>query len=350
MPYSFRTGFPTRRMAVLNGETLFSKMVEAFARRRGRCCRKPPHPTAWLPMERKSRLVHGAYNQILETLSRDTESFPSELSLSRKLEVSRTVVRKAIAIMVERGIVQIVGRRKKRKRTVRDSDFFSLESKCANDETVIRRFFIDQMKSGAIRPGDRFSVLELSAKSGCNRTVVREFLYKFGKFGLVEKLPRKMWGMVKIDRQYIADLTEARKMLELEAMKRLWRHPDAASVWKRFRDIYSQLRRIAENPDDTTGENDFWPLDEKLYREIAASQDNRFLSRFHSTVYFVFMLHYQWCLWEGSEFMRSILALDIELLENIAQRKKGAAANIIREHCNVAQELFSEAIDMLAFP
>ena len=295
-------------------------------------------------------LVHGTYNRILEMLSHDDDELPSETDLSRELKVSRTVIRKAIEIMIEKGIVRSPGRPKKRKRAVRESDYFPLEPHRKSSETIIRQFFIDQMKNGAIRPGDRFSVLELATESGCNRSIVREFLYEFGKYGLIEKMPRKMWRMVAIDRKYIAELTETREILELKALEHLWQSPQPAPIWKRLNRIRSLFDCILEKQGKTDRETDFWPLDEELYRSIVANQNNRFVSQFYSIIYFVFTLHYQWCLSEESGHVDSVLALDREFLENILQREKEASADIVRRHCEIARTLFAEAVHMLTFP
>ncbi len=301
-------------------------------------------------MDRKGQLVRSTYNRILEILSGEATPFPSEAALSRRLEVSRTVVRKAIALMIDRGLVRTTGRKRAARREIRSSDYLVSAATPASGGSKIRQFFFDRMKSGAIRPGGIFSVLELAEESGCDRSAVREFLHEFGKYGLIEKMPRRMWKMVAIDRQYVADLTETRQMLELDALEHLWLLPQSAFPWRRLDGIRSSLLRLAEKREGTDGETDFWPLDEELYRTVMESRNNRFLLQFHSVVYFVFTLHYHWCLSEGSGYVQSVLALDLELLENIGRRQRDASADVIRRHCVTARTLFSEAIQMLAFP
>ncbi len=301
-------------------------------------------------MEKKKLLVHAVFNRLLDILTSDSGEIPSELSLSKKLAVSRTVIRKAFELMVARELIRVSGRRKKLVRSVQPSDYFDIAKDSMGNDQIIEQFFIDQMKNGALRPGVKFSVLELATDSGCNRTIVREFLLKFSRFGLIEKLPRKMWGMVKIDRDYMRELTDTRKILELGALNSIWSQPDSAPIWLRLDRLSSRFEHMIEGLECSANDASFWELDKSLHQSMIDCRSNRFISRFYANIYFMFTLHFQWCLSEGTGFTETTLAQDIELLNNIILRHKKEVEFVISNRCENWRELFCEAVDMLNFP
>ena len=301
-------------------------------------------------MNKNKNLVHETFNQILTILSHDSPMVPSELSLSQKLEVSRTVIRKAFDIMVKLNLIQVSGRKKALIRIIRQSDYFLLEPDQADRNQIIQQFFVNQIRNGSIRPGVSFSVLDLATESGCNRTIVREFLYKFSKFGLIEKRPRKMWGMVRIDRDYVAELTETRKRFEVGALESLWDLPGSSPAWSQIKRIALELVQLSELAESSINESQVWKLDEVFHQSLIDCQSNRFLSQFYSTIYFVFTLHYQWCLSEGSSHVDLVLAQSVELSTTIIQHQKKESRKILDRHCDTARDLFFKAIEMLSFP
>ncbi len=309
-------------------------------------CQPPQHVEQYLNMAVKSQLVYKTFNRILDSISQEPENIVSELALSKQLGVSRTVIKKAFAMMLDKGLIQVKERKKILKRAIQEADYIALDAEQVEGDQVIREFFVNQMKNGTIRPGVRFSVLELARESGCDRTIVREFLQKFSKFGLVEKLPRKMWGMVKIDHGYINELVEARKSIEMNAIKDLWNQEDASPVWQKLTHLSLQLSEMAESID----ESQFWELDRRLYEIIVECLNNRFVVQFHSTLYYLFTLHYQWILSVGTGIAESVLWQNIELLDAVINRNYEESVHFIRSHYETAEELFLEANKMLAFP
>ncbi|MCP4294994.1 MAG: GntR family transcriptional regulator, partial [Proteobacteria bacterium] len=264
-------------------------------------------------MNKRNQLLHSTINHILEALQSDPSQVPSELGLSKEIEVSRTVIRKAFDLLQKKGVIEKVGRIRTVKRGVQQDDFFILQGDFDEPLDVFQHYFMSQIKRGEIRPGTRFSVLDLSTNSKCNRTVVREFLYSFSKFGLVEKLPRKMWGMVSIDQTYIKELTDIRIDLEVEAVRKLWQHPKTSPIWSKLDSIYQKFLEYQNGIGFPLPA--IWKLDEMLFQLLIECNSNRFVSQFHANIYFVYNLLYQWCLEDEDDQLNSRLVQITSFLE-----------------------------------
>jgi GntR family transcriptional regulator, transcriptional activator for L-galactonate catabolism len=296
-------------------------------------------------MNDKSRLFRQIVNQILRKISKlgtDEKKLPSVLSLSNEFDVSRTIIYKAIDDLIAKRIIQKSGRSNKILREIQSNDFYDVTNKNFSNESIIQEFFLEKVRSGEIRPGSQFSVLELSNESGCNRTVVNEFLFKFSKFGMVEKLPRKMWGLVNIDEDYISELVDTRQTLELDALNKLWELPKTDPIWQKFNKIQQTAQKIQYNINIQTEQ--VLDLEEHFYRSFIQVNSNRFIQKFYDTVFFVFNFQYQWCLEDEQTLIDTKLIQLISLLETIAEGDKKQSIELIKSYMSSTSEIFKEAI------
>ena len=129
-----------------------------------------------------------AFNDALDIVSRlgEGEALPSENTLSARLGVSRTTVRKIIANLAAQKAVTGAGR----QRTVRSPQnslrrFPAAETISASAQ--VEKRFMEWMLRDNARPGTTINELELARQFGVATTGIREFLNRFQAFGLIEK-------------------------------------------------------------------------------------------------------------------------------------------------------------------
>ena len=299
-------------------------------------------------MDKRQRLRLLTVNQILEILSRKPNAIPSELKLSTDLKVSRTVVRNAFEYLQDKGIVEKLGRNRLQKRPIQQDDYIILDQDDQSSEEFVQSFFLSQLKKGEIRPGTRFSVLELAKVSGCDRTAVREFLNRFSRFGLVEKLPRRMWGLVSIDKSYINELIKARKDLELEALEYLLLLPSTAPIWLDIKNIRRKItdfhNHIYARPESIQ------ELDSEFFKVFIGSFSNRFKNQYYDTIYFICKLLYEWCLDDEEDQAMARLVQLTEFIDKLLERQQEECIDLLSNHLESTRQLFMEALVMLDFP
>ena len=80
----------------------------------------------------------------------------------------------------------------------------------------IRNALIDEITSGALRPGTQLDEQQLAARFGASRTPVREALRQLSVSGLAEMRPRRGVVVTRLTPERIMDMFEA--MAEIEAM------------------------------------------------------------------------------------------------------------------------------------
>lgn len=121
-------------------------------------------------MNEKTYLMKSTINSILDLIVA-TKQNGTELAsfnvLCSQLKVSRTTVTEAICYLRELHIIDPKKNGKTILRMPNSSDYFDLESCKPSKEVEIEEFFLDLIMSGNLMPGDKFSELELSKKSGC---------------------------------------------------------------------------------------------------------------------------------------------------------------------------------------
>lgn len=78
----------------------------------------------------------------------------------------------------------------------------------------------DQIVRSQLLPGERLLVVEQAQKLGVSRTPVKDALNRLAAEGLVVRLPRKGFLVSYLDFQDVAELMDARIMVELAAAER----------------------------------------------------------------------------------------------------------------------------------
>ncbi len=302
-------------------------------------------------MIEKHNLLNQTVNRILDqiqSVSNADPFLPSELSLSKGLDVSRTTIRKAINILIEKDIISVLNGKKMISRKITKSDYISVSPGPTNVDDKMHLFFMDQIKNGDIRPGTTFSVLQLANESGFNRTIVRDFLYSFSKFGLIEKLPRKNWRMVKIDRKYLEELTDVRMRLEIDAAANYIEADNDPVILLKIQTIVRSLSVIPD-PGAKSGQQVI-DLEKDFFEILFLSKPNRFIRDFYSRLFFTFSVLDNYCMMDTSDFAYNKYVLLTSLLESLIKRVPEEFNSALNDYYGSNVDIYIEAIEMLEFP
>lgn len=244
-------------------------------------------------MARTNDRYKTAHNQMLDDLASIPvgSELSSETVLARELGVSRTIVRTVLERLNKARIISWKGRRKKLLKTPAGSDWFPDEEV----ESVSERLedsFLEWILRTDVAPDTRLNISLLSRQFGTTPHALQEFLVRFARFGIVERLGTGGWVLRGFTAQYAIELSEFREMIELASVSKLVGLAPSHPVWAQLDDLERDHRSLLEHVD--TRYRDFSALDDRLHTTINSVQDNRFAREFQALISMIFHYHYQW--------------------------------------------------------
>lgn len=234
-----------------------------------------------------------AFNDALDLLERmgpGTE-LPTENQLATEMEISRTTVRKVLEALKERGLISAGLPR------------FKLQSPAAakhrypDAETVpisaqVEKSFMQWILKDDPRPGTLINELELARKFGIATTIIREFLNRFQRFGLIEKRRGTGWVFRGFTTSFALELFEIREMYEIRSAKCFAELPENSQSWRQLVSMRQSHVELLQDIDRRY--HDFSELDSHFHRLITSAAPNRFIDSFYDIITLVFHYHYQW--------------------------------------------------------
>jgi DNA-binding GntR family transcriptional regulator len=290
-------------------------------------------------LKNKTYLFKQSINRMLEhieSLPKGQNVMANDIELTKLLSISRTTVRSCIEYLCEIGLVKRDGSNKIVLRKTTEEDFFDISNKNSTKDVQIEKYFLELINTGKLLPGDRFSELSLAKESGCTTITVREFLIKFSSNGLIEKIPRGRWKMVKFDKEFARELVSFRQMVEMKAITDLLKVPSEDPIWQELNNLLIQHKEVRADMENRYLE--FPDLDKALHHKIKQSTKNRFTDQFYDIVSFVCHYHYQWD--KTGELERYTVAIDehIDLLNNLITHNTAGSVLCLEKHLESAEE------------
>ncbi len=289
-------------------------------------------------MSDKTYLFKQSINRMLQHIA-DLPSreniMANDIELTKLLSISRTTVRVCVEHLCEHNIVKRDGANKVVLRQPNESDFFDIKDKNSTKDVQIEKYFLNLINTGQLLPGDRFSELNLAKKSGCTTITVREFLIKFSNNGLIEKIPRGRWKMVRFDEEFASELVSFRQMVEMRAITELLKLPKEDAIWQELDGLLTQHQAVRADMENRYLE--FPDLDKALHYAIKKSSKNRFTNQFYDIVSFVCHYHYQWD--KTGELERYTVAISehIDILNNLVTHNTAGAIMSMERHLQTAE-------------
>lgn len=261
-------------------------------------------------MSRAKNLYKESYNELLLAIaSLDFgANLPSETQLSKDHGISRTTIRSVLEQLHRAEIISWDGRKKTILRKPHKQDYFPVEETRASSEKV-EIAFIEYVLNGDLKPGAIIRESDLVREIGVSASVVREYLIKFSRFGLIEKEPNRHWVLRGFTREYANELSDVREMFEFNAFRKLYsgtlseEDRGALLSLKAEHDKYIEVGKFSST--------EFGQLDEKMHSLITRKLGNRFVDDFYQIVSVIFHYHYSWN--KSNEVERNLVALNEHL-------------------------------------
>jgi DNA-binding GntR family transcriptional regulator len=218
------------------------------------------------------------------------ECLPSEHTLSSRLGVSRTTVRKVLASLHEQGIVAGSGRGRVLSATPAVARYPKAET--TPTAAQVEERFMEWMLRDNTLPGTFINELDLARKFGVATTSIREFLNRFQRFGLIERRPSGGWLLKGFTSDFALELFEIREMFELRSALAMASLPNDSPVWAQLTTLRREHEALLAEIDARY--HDFSDLDSRFHRLINAAAPNRFIDGFYDVITLIFHYHYQW--------------------------------------------------------
>ena len=234
-----------------------------------------------------------AFNRTIDLLSppNNVRTLPSENSLCRHLDVSRTTVRKVLASLSEKGLIEAGPQGWQSARLPAESDRFP-ETETTSRGDQVERQFMEWMLRADTRPDALINELDLARQFQVATSVIREFLIGFSRFGLVEKRPNSGWLFRGFTRDFALELFEVRLLLELRSAQCFVDLPPGSPIWDQLRALRDEHLALLDDIDRRY--QDFSDLDTRFHLLVHSVSPNRFIDDFHGIIALIFHYHYQW--------------------------------------------------------
>lgn len=238
-------------------------------------------------------LYKRTYNDALDLLQkvRPGEYLPSEAQLCLVLEVSRTTVRKVLRALAEAGLISDPTDKRRLPKAPEGTARF-LDSETISPSDRFEQEFMSYILRGNARPGTFLNELELARRFGVATTMVREFLNRFQRVGLIDKRPNGGWVFKGFTARFATELFEIREMFELRSARLLAGLPADDPIWADLIALREEHLALMTRIDLDYGK--FQHLDSSFHRRITAAHPNRFIEGFFDIITLIFHYHYQW--------------------------------------------------------
>lgn len=234
-----------------------------------------------------------AFNEALDLFAELDEGapLPSENSLSSKLGVSRTTVRKILSMLAEGGVVAGSGRQRFFRKASASVKRFP-EAETVPMAMQVEKRFMEWMLRDNARAGTVVSEVELARQFGMAIGGIREFLNRFQHFGLIEKRPNTGWVFKGFTTHFALELFEIREMFELRSARAFADLPESSALWPQIRALREEHLALLDEIDQRF--HDFSDLDSRFHKLINSVIPNRFIDGFQDIIKLIFHYHYQW--------------------------------------------------------
>lgn len=293
-------------------------------------------------MSRTSTTYNHSYNRALDLVC-DGEiggDLPTETALANEWNVSRTTIRGILNGLQDAGIIDWSGRSKTILRKPRAGEYFQ-KDETASDAERLPSLFMEYIFAGELTPGEPLNESELAKHFGVSSSVVREFLIRFSRFGLIEKRPNKHWILVGFTRAFAEELFSVREMFE----HRAFRHFLDAGAVKHIKAISLEAEHMHLLQNMERDFLQFPRLDEKFHRIWIDGFGNRFVRDFFELISLVFHYHYRWNKSDEMERNYDAAKQHLKIIRALGAGDLAQAERAFLDHLSHAKEtLFASAL------
>lgn len=287
-------------------------------------------------MSRDSSTFKEGYNRALDLVDGlgVDGGLPTESAMARELSVSRTTIRGILSSLDEAGIIAWSGRSKKVLRAPVRAEYFPVaETETMGDK--LSSSFMEYILTGDLEPGAALHETELMKHFNVSSTVLREFLIRFSRFGLIEKERNRHWVLRGFTRDFAEELFEVREVFERRAFRRFLRlgrdsaeHHAVVGLRAAHEDVLANIDRDYLL---------FPRLDETLHRVWIDAHDNRFMLDFFELISLVFHYHYRWSRSDEKQRNHDAIYEHLKIIDAIDKGELERAETVFFRHLDQAK-------------
>ena len=270
---------------------------------------------------------------------------PSENILTQNLHASRTTVRKVLAELQKRRILGGSTSRRTIARRPRPSDLFP-DSETVATSAQVEKKFMEWMLRGDRKAGDIVNGLELARQFGVSTNAIREYLNRFGRFGLIERRPNSSWIIRGFTREFALELFEVRELFDTRSAIAFATQSESSVAWKTLRKLESEHRALLRKI--STHYQDFSDLDERFHRLVNDASNNRFIADFYEIISLIFHYHYQWNKVDEKQRNRAAILEHLDYIEALFSRDPKRIELTCKTHLNSARKTLLASISTTA--
>ena len=294
-------------------------------------------------MSRNNSIYKETYNRGLDFIkSSDVGTkLPTEKELSDKWGISRTTVRAVLTHLDETDIIDWTGRAKTILKKPLKSDYFLVEETLSVGQRVETQF-MEYILGGDLKPGAIIRESELVREFGASTSVVREFLIRFSRFGLIEKEPNRHWVLRGFTKEFAIELFDVREMFELRAFKAFLARDADNTQHTALMAIKDEHLHVAADID--VQYLNFPRLDEKFHRVFIDGLNNRFVEDFFELVSVIFHYHYRWNKQDEKERNLHAVGQHLDIIHAIAEKDDNTALAAFKAHLRDARKTLLNSV------
>ena len=282
-------------------------------------------------MSRNNSTYKETYNRSLDFIKNlgASAKLPAEKELSENWGISRTTVRAVLTHLDETGIIDWTGRSKTILKKPSKSDYFLVEETLSAGQKVETQF-MEYILGGDLKPGAILRESELVRAFGASTSVVREFLIRFSRFGLIEKEPNRHWVLRGFTREFAIELFDIREMFELRAVKAFLAQGTDSAQRAGLLALKDKHMHLEAHID--TEYLSFPRLDEEFHRIFVGGLHNRFIDDFFELVSVIFHYHYRWNKQDEKERNLHAVRQHLDVIKAAANNDNAALLTAFEAH------------------
>ena len=270
---------------------------------------------------------------------------PSETILTRNLNASRTTVRKVLAELQKRKILGGSSGKWVIARRPRSKDLFP-NSETVTTSAQVEKKFMEWMLRGDRKAGDVVNGLELARQFGVSTNAIREYLNRFGRFGLIERRPNSSWIIRGFTREFALELFEVRELFDTRSAIAFATQSESSPAWKTLRKLEIEHRALLRKI--SSHYQDFSDLDERFHRLVNDASNNRFIADFYEIISLIFHYHYQWNKVDEKQRNRAAILEHLDYIEALFSRDPKRIELTCKTHLNSARKTLLASISTSA--
>ncbi len=259
------------------------------------------------------------FNAMLSHLGEQQPGSPiqSESVLKQRLGASRTTVRKVLAELAERGIIDMGPQGRSVIRLPQSGDAFE-RADTVSTSLQVEKKFMEWLLRADRKPGDVINELDLARQFGVSTSGIREYLNRFSRFRLIEKRANSGWCFMGFTKDFALELFEVREMFELRSARAFIAQPHDALAWAALRSL--QAEHLLLQTEVSLRFHDFSDLDERFHRLVNDASHNRFIGDFYDVISLIFHYHYQWNKSDEAERNRVAITEHLDYIDALLSR------------------------------